>query len=126
MNRDTFLGYHKEATHRMHEICKRKNADYAGGREGADAFANFRVVECMGIATTEQGILTRMSDKLARLATFSQTGKLAVADESIHDTLLDLANYAIILAAYLDDKVERTKPERWFISTDGTKIERIS
>lgn len=99
MNRDELLLFHNDCCEKMHAICQAKNADYAGGK-GDDPFANFRRVEAMGIATTEQGFLTRMLDKLSRLSTFVQTGSFQVKDESVEDTLLDLANYCILMAAY--------------------------
>lgn len=94
----------------MQQICRAKNSDYAGLKGGADAFANFRHVETLGIATTAQGFLTRMTDKLARLATFAQTGTLAVKDESATDTLQDLANYCVLMAAWL--RSETPKPNK--------------
>jgi hypothetical protein len=107
VNREQFLAFHKRACDQMFAICRAKNADYAGVNGGGDAFANFRTVEAMGIASTEQGMLTRMSDKMARLASFVQQGSLQVKDESAQDTLLDLANYCILMAGYLCDKQDR-------------------
>lgn len=103
MNRKELLDFHKWACATMHQICIKKNADYAG-RADDDPFANFTRVEAMGIATTEQGFLTRMTDKLSRLATFAEAGMLQVKDESVLDTALDLANYCILFAAYVRSK----------------------
>jgi len=100
MNRAEFLEFHDEMTIRMRDVCEAKNADYAGPG-GDNPFANFTRVESMGIATTVQGFLTRMTDKLSRLASFSAAGALQVKDESVEDTCLDLANYAVLLAGYL-------------------------
>lgn len=83
------------------EISKAKNADYTGG--AADPFANFKAVEILGI-TTEQGFLTRMMDKMKRIASFAEKGELQVKDESVTDTLRDLANYACLLAGYIESK----------------------
>lgn len=83
-------------------ISRAKNADYA---TAGDPFLNFKAATGLGIAP-EDGILVRMSDKMSRVANLirkARTGQsAAVADESIFDTLLDLSNYAIILALYLD------------------------
>lgn len=99
MTKAEYLEFFQQQTSRMFEITKAKNADYAGDK---DPFANFTMVEQLGIATTEQGFLTRMTDKLSRLVNLLQPGRSAqVKDESIEDTLLDLANYSILLAAYL-------------------------
>lgn len=53
----------------------------------------------------EYGLLSsviRMSDKLNRLKSFAKNDDLSVKDESIRDTLLDLANYAIMTVVELD------------------------
>ena len=77
----------------------KKNADYSGA--DSDGFKNFELVEQLGICSTEVGFLVRMCDKLARLSTLvgSETGP-QVADESIEDTLGDLANYASLMQLY--------------------------
>ena len=74
------------------EISKRKNADYGGARS---PFANFMLAEQLGIPA-EKAILVRMCDKLSRIATLLDA-EAQVEDEKLADTLLDLANYSIIL-----------------------------
>lgn len=101
MTNEEFLKFHKETIDKMHEICKRKNADYTGGN---GAFANFVAVENINITSTEQGFLTRMMDKIMRINAFVQKGTLQVSDESVTDTLLDLANYSILMAGYIKSK----------------------
>jgi len=86
----------------MHSITKAKNSDYTGNSD--DPFENFTICERIGIATTEQGFLTRMTDKLSRVNTFAQNGQLLVKDESVEDTLFDLANYCLLFAGYLRSK----------------------
>ena len=73
-------------------IVEAKNKDYGGD---IDALNNFRLSEHVGIPMT-QAILVRMSDKLARIGTLLQK-EAQVKDESIEDTLKDLANYSVIL-----------------------------
>ena len=85
---------------KMHDTTRAKNHDYAGE---IDAFANFTAVESLGICTTEQGILTRMTDKFCRACNLLKN-EAAVKDDSIHDTLLDLSIYSAILAIYLENK----------------------
>ena len=92
----------QETCSKMISISKAKNADYTGG--GEDAFANFTRVEAMGICTTEQGFLTRMTDKMSRIASFVKNGNLQVKDESVQDTLIDLANYSILMLGYLESE----------------------
>lgn len=82
-------------------ISARKNADYANT---SDPFQNFRVCEALGIPA-EVGLIVRMSDKLTRAANLIQPGREAkVVDESVKDTLKDLANYAVILCMYIEQK----------------------
>lgn len=46
----------------------------------------------------------RMHDKLERFISLTNKETSMVDDESLTDTLLDLANYAIMTAMYLDSK----------------------
>lgn len=103
MTRKEYLKFHKEFSEKMVEITQRKNADYSGHSDN-DPFANFRVVENIGITTAEIGFLTRMTDKLSRITTFVKKDQLLVKDESVLDTLIDLANYSALLAGYIQEK----------------------
>lgn len=102
MTREEFFKYQEETFNKIMEMTKRKNADYAGN--GGDAFNNFTRIETIGIASTEQGFMTRMFDKYSRIISFMQNGELQVKDESVEDTLLDLANYCVLMAGYLKSK----------------------
>lgn len=102
MTRDELFKMHEQMSKTSLEIMKKKNADYAGG--GGDPFANFRRAEALGVCSTEQAFLVRMTDKMSRLSTFANNGKLLVEDEGVQDTLLDLINYSVLLAAYIKDK----------------------
>jgi len=87
------------------ELSKKKNADYTG--QAQDPFSNFTSVEVLGIKT-EHGFLTRMFDKMKRISSFVQNGELQVKDESVIDTLRDLANYSALLAGYIESKKSPT------------------
>jgi hypothetical protein len=102
VNKQEFIAYHRAAVERMHDIMLRKNADYTG--DSQDPFANFTLVEAGRICPTETGFLVRMTDKMSRIATLIDGRKAQVTDEAIQDTLLDLANYSILLAGYLQAK----------------------
>jgi hypothetical protein len=110
MTKSEYLEFHREMCDKMIEITKRKNADYAGS--GDDPFANFRqvgsIVQVKGVI--EIGFVTRMSDKFARIGSFISNGELQVKDESVDDTLLDLANYCILFMGYLESE-RHTKRE---------------
>ena len=108
MNKTEYAEFHKSCCNKMVEIAEQKNADYTGSSE--DPFSNFTRVEALGICTTEQGFLTRMADKLGRITSFSQKGFLLVKDESVEDTLIDLANYCILMSGYIKSK--RVKVEK--------------
>jgi len=102
MNRDQYLAEFVAITEQMYEITQRKNSDYTG--DTSQPFKNFTMVETMGAASTEQGFFTRMNDKMMRFAGFLKNGTLQVEDEKIEDTLMDLANYSILLICYLRSK----------------------
>lgn len=104
MRQSEYLKFHKEMCDKMIEITALKNSDYANGE---DAFSNFRLCESVGVASTLQGFLTRMLDKIARINSFVQKGTLAVKDESVQDTLLDLANYSILMAGFIKSEAEK-------------------
>lgn len=80
-------------------ILKVKNSDYA---TEVDPWQNFRFAELVGVGV-ERAILVRMSDKLARISNILEK-ETQVKDESIMDTLVDLANYSAILKVYLENK----------------------
>lgn len=102
--KEQYFEFMEATTKKMVEISRAKNADYTG--VGSSPFANFSRVEAMGICTTEQGFLTRMSDKMSRIASFCAKGELKVKDESVEDTLIDLANYSILMLGYIKEKKE--------------------
>lgn len=77
------LNIHAEICNNLHETYKAKNADYG------DSFALVR-------KKYPNAILIRLNDKLNRLDTLLQGSEQHVHDESIDDTLLDLANYCIM------------------------------
>lgn len=105
MTRDELIEFHSELCKEGRELMKLKNRDYAGN-DGLQPFANFTRVESMGICKTEQGFLVRLTDKMSRLSSFIQSGKMNVKDESFRDTCVDVINYMVLLTAYIKDKEE--------------------
>jgi hypothetical protein len=67
-----------------------------------------------------------MMDKISRIASFIKKGTLEVKDESVKDTLMDLANYCILFAGYLESKktpkAPAKKPDIVFI--DGAAVQK--
>lgn len=104
MTKLEYMDFHKACCDKMVAVTKAKNADYTGTSD--DPFANFSRVESIGICSTEQGFLTRMFDKFSRITSFVQKGVLQVKDESVEDTLIDLANYCILMAGYIRSRRE--------------------
>lgn len=82
------------------DTAKKKNADYAGD---ADPFKNFKTCSAIGI-NVEDGILTRILDKVSRVATLIKADDIKVKSESILDTCFDMMNYFAILQAYVNTK----------------------
>lgn len=102
MTKAEYLEFFTKFTDEMRALTRAKNADYTG--TSPNPFANFERVEALGICSTEQGFLTRMMDKFCRITSFVQKGTLQVSDESVTDTLKDLATYSILLSAYISSK----------------------
>lgn len=75
---------HSEILEEMHNLYLRKNADYG------DSFAQLR-------KRYPNFVCMRLFDKLNRLDTLIQPGYEAkVSDEKLEDTLMDIANYAVM------------------------------
>lgn len=75
---------HGEICKEINELYAKKNHDYG------DSFHQTFVEEGMAMARI------RLGDKFNRFKTLSRNGEQQVNDESIRDTLIDLANYAIM------------------------------
>lgn len=105
MDREQYLKRFKELTTLMYETTEKKNSDYTG--DSTSPFKNFTMVETIGFATTEQGFLTRIIDKVMRVAGFIKNGTLKVVDEKVTDTLIDCANYCLLMVCYLESKEKK-------------------
>lgn len=82
---------HQELVNYLHNLYIAKNTDY--GNSVHDTYMKYGLVS----------YLVRIEDKLNRARTLSQKERM-VNDEKLEDTLLDLANYAIL--AVIDLKQE--------------------
>lgn len=85
----------------MYEIYKAKNADY--GDSVHDTFLKYGLLS----------FLVRMEDKISRLRSLTLKGKKEqrVKNESILDTLQDLANYAILAIIELEEQANTKNSE---------------
>ena len=80
----TKVQMHREICEEINDLYARKNHDYG------DSFHQTFVEEGMAMARI------RLGDKFNRFKTLSRNEEQKVNDESIRDTLIDLANYAIM------------------------------
>lgn len=84
---------HKQICEFIHETYKSKNADY--GDSFSDMFAEY------GIITA----LARIGDKYNRIKNiYKKENRIRVKDESVKDTLLDMANYCIMTVMELESE----------------------
>lgn len=75
-------------TNQMHDTYIKKNHDYGNSFD--------KSIDELGIVAA----VTRMSDKMERLKSLVKK-EAEVKDESFLDTVMDLANYAVMTAMYL-------------------------
>ena len=80
---------HAEICAHLNEIYRRKNADY--GDSFGETFRKLGIISAV----------TRITDKVNRLQSLC-VHAAQVHDESVKDTLLDLANYAIMSVIELE------------------------
>lgn len=76
--------HHARICEEINKLYERKNHDYG------DSFHQTFAEEGMAMARI------RLGDKFSRFKTLSRGGEQKINDESIRDTLIDLANYAIM------------------------------
>jgi len=84
-----------------------KGNDYnSTQQEAGDTLFNLRICAILGIVPSPvDGILVRMSDKMARLVSLTRPGVIQkVKDESLEDTVVDLRNYGDYLLAMIKEQ----------------------
>lgn len=107
----TKIDIHEKLCTQMHELYVKKNADYG------DSFAKVR-------EEIPDAILVRLSDKLNRLKSLMQNpDKQRVQNESIDDTLMDLANYCLLELVERQYKNDRTSDDALSASKQASEIE---
>lgn len=79
----------KQITDEMVKLYEKKNSDY--GNSIHDTYMKYGAV----------AYLVRMEDKINRVRTLTQNNNQKV-DEKIKDTLIDLANYSILMLLELE------------------------
>jgi len=89
------------------DLHNKKQQDYGRVK---DPYANVRASEDFGIPGWV-GTIIRANDKMRRLQKFAQTGELA--NESVEDSLIDLAVYAIIALDLYRQETSSEWRETW-------------
>ena len=77
-----------------------KKHDYGN----SDVFANFRLSELAGISPWK-GSVVRMGDKYARISNYIKKGDFKFKEESIKDTLMDMAIYSLITIVLYEEEM---------------------
>ncbi|MGM9544214.1 MAG: nucleotide modification associated domain-containing protein [Romboutsia timonensis] len=83
---------HKELLDKMHKLYRAKNKDY-----GNSANSTYEMYGDLAYAV-------RINDKMNRINSLIKNGKAEVKDESLDDTILDLANYCVMWLIDRNDK----------------------
>lgn len=91
MNKETQQKVFDDTVDQMREIMLTKGDDYAND----DRLSNFKKVAFMTNSTPEKAVLNLIATKVARLSELLE-GKTP-KNESVEDSILDLANYTLLL-----------------------------
>jgi len=100
------LGKFAEILGKMQAIHDAKDHDYSPNGE----FGNFFESEKIGVPAWK-GAYIRLQDKYSRLCNLILGKEAKVAEERLEDTLLDLANYAVIVLALRHYEREKLRHE---------------
>ena len=104
---------HWELCRELQELYHRKNLDYG------DSFH---------LAFLEEGLAMpriRLGDKYLRFKTLTSGEKQRVSDESIRDTLIDLANYSIMTIMELDQAMSTNADKREAFLRAAERMNRV-
>ncbi len=88
---------------KMSSVLSSKGGDYAN----LDRLSNFKLAGAICGLTAEQNCLSLIATKVARLGVLLKGAE--PNNESVRDSVLDLANYAVLLDMILSDKPPRRK-----------------
>lgn len=85
----------KELTNQILKIYMDKNSDY--GDSFSKSYKEFGII----------APVVRMNDKMERVKQLSKSGDRKVKDESLKDSLIDLANYALMTVIEIEGDSEK-------------------
>ena len=104
---------HKQLCDYMHNLYVKKNKDYG------DSFHISFIEEGMAMPRI------RLGDKFNRFKTLSRGNEANVKDESIRDTLIDLANYALMTVMEIDNTIENKNEFGNIIITSNSQLGKV-
>ena len=99
MNKQEQEKHFDKVTEKMRETMLSKGNDYAN----ADRLSNFKLAGNISGLNAELNCLSLISTKVARLGVLLNS-KEKPNNESVNDSVLDLANYAVLLSMILSEK----------------------
>ena len=98
MNLETQQKHFEQFVEKQRKIFFKKGNDYSN----SDRLSNFKLSGAIIGTTPELQCLSLIATKVARLGVLLNTN--VVNNESINDSVLDLANYAMLLDMILENK----------------------
>lgn len=99
-NNETLVAKHKEVCELLNSTYEQKNKAY--GNSFGDTYKDLGIISAV----------TRISDKFNRLKTLAKNKEINQGDESIADTLLDMANYCIMTYMELQNENKCVKENK--------------
>jgi hypothetical protein len=111
MNINDIIQILDDTTKELSATLKKKSSDYTGGEKSVDPFANFRATEVLGVDPVI-GIMMRIMDKIQRIRSFVNDGRLKVSNESVYDAFDDIIGYTILAKAMMIQKRQEGGAEK--------------
>jgi len=99
------LNHFDSLVKQMREVIVRKGNDYAND----DKLSNFKTAGPNAGLTPEQNCLSLISTKVARLGTLFNSKK-SPSNEAVTDSVMDLANYSILLHMIINENKQSDLP----------------
>lgn len=99
MNIEEQVKHFNEFTKQMENTMLKKGDDYSN----EDRLSNFKLAGNIVGLKPEQNCLSLIATKVARLGVLIASNKKP-NNESINDSILDLANYSVLLSMLIKDK----------------------
>lgn len=115
---DTYLAVLDE----LRELTLKKRRGYS---PGDDPFKNFRMSETFGVNPL-RGILVRVMDKMARIASLLDDPTNDQVGESLRDSMIDAGNYLLIGVAFEDAERKAKQEAQAMQILDEIELERAA